>query len=292
MRYAYTRTGTLDVETEANTYKEVPGWISSGYRYDPHLGAFGLPSRLANGATYSSTVFRDQLQLNTSPGLLEVSQQTSLTQSATSPPPYQRGYPRQSDVLLDQPARPHAELRVDNAAEGSFSRIRDHGQYVLPTAPSWATVWLTNNRQTRRDRVPSFRDEDVGDDLDGSFSSEDYEGAKPPMNNNCESQDTLGAGFTERTPGLSKLTTHSNSFTIPTLAPAPRHSFTVPEQARFLPQPISQSPPPIHAVHAVPQAVSFGPYQSGLGRSTSENLRTTTIIRPLPVLPSRDLPAP
>ncbi|KAG9079482.1 hypothetical protein FRC06_007697 [Ceratobasidium sp. 370] len=226
----YTQTRTTTADTYGSTYKQTPDHIYRGYKYDPE-SAFGLPSARKEKRNTSD---RERLQLDTS---LYIPKQTSLMQSATSPPPF-----LQRDSLLGQPIRPRAELRVgDTPVENPALKTR---QYVPPAPPSWASIWPTESGWTGPGGVASIRDEDFGESVE-SFSAEDgKERARASMDADRESQYALDAGPTEHTFGPFKLrptlfgTTKHKHPEVDSVLDQPTATITSP----LSPQPLFHSP--------------------------------------------------
>ncbi|KAG8711768.1 hypothetical protein FRC08_015477 [Ceratobasidium sp. 394] len=193
VRNAYAQARTTSADTYGSTHKETSHRTQKAYKYDPE-SAIGLPS-VTKRQEKRTTAERERLRLDTA---LHVPKQSSLMQSATSPPPFVRYFPGQRDLILGQPIRPHAELRVGDTP------VENPGQYVPPAPPSWASIWPTESGWTGPAGVPSIRDEDFGEGSDESFSSEGgKEKTSRSMDQDRESQYALDSRPTEHTFGLS-----------------------------------------------------------------------------------------
>ncbi|KAG9085613.1 hypothetical protein FS749_004285 [Ceratobasidium sp. UAMH 11750] len=191
----YTQARTTSADTYGSTRKETSNRTQNTYKYDPE-SAIGLPS-VTKRQEKRATTDRERLRLDTA---LHVPKQSSLMKSATSPPPFVRYFPGQRDSMFGQPIRPRAELRVGDTP------VENPGRYVPPAPPSWASIWPTESGWTGPGGVPSIRDEDFGEGLDESFSSEDRkETARPSMDEDRESQYALDNRPTEHTFGPFKL---------------------------------------------------------------------------------------
>ncbi|KAG8711831.1 hypothetical protein FRC08_015377 [Ceratobasidium sp. 394] len=195
IRNAYAQARTASADTYGSTYKETSNRTKNAYRYDPE-SAIGLPS-VTKRQEKRTTADRERLRLDTA---LHVPKQSSLMQSATSPPPFVRYFPGQRDSILGQPIQPHAELRVGDTP------VENPGRYISPAPPSWASIWPTESGWTGPAGVPSIRDEDFGEGSDESFSSEEgKEKTSRSMDEDRESQYAHDTRPTEHTFGPFKL---------------------------------------------------------------------------------------
>ncbi|QRW01046.1 hypothetical protein RhiLY_00043 [Ceratobasidium sp. AG-Ba] len=151
IRNGYSQTRTSSAETYGSTRKEYPDRIQSGYKYDPESAA-----GVAWVQERRKIRERERLRLDTS---LAPPKQSSLMQSATSPPPFAQYHP----ARLGQPIKPHAELRVGDTPVA----------YVPPAPPSWASIWPTESGWTGPGGDPSIRDEDFGESDDESVDPDE-----------------------------------------------------------------------------------------------------------------------